>query len=310
MTKRVVITGLGAVTPLGNNVKATWKNILAGKSGGRHVSHYDSSDHKIKIAAEVQGFDPAKLFGGRAARKMDRFTQFALAASQEALKDSELEITDANRDRIGVVIGSAIGGIGTLYKQFGVMSEKGSSRISPFLIPMMLPDSAAGTVAIEFGARGPNMAIVTACASGTNAIGESAAIIRRGDADVIVSGGTEAGIVPISMAGLGIMKAMSLQVDEPERVSRPFDKNRSGFLMGEGAGILILESYEHASARGATILAEISGYGVTNDAYHMTHPSENGAGAAKCMKMALGNAGLVSRRYWVYQCSRDQHIAQ
>jgi 3-oxoacyl-[acyl-carrier-protein] synthase II len=284
---------MGAVTPLGNNLTDTWSNILSGKSGAGAITHYDSSEHKIQIAAEVKGFDGAEIFGNRNARKMDRFTQFALAAAQEALDEADLSITDENRDKIGIVIGTGIGGIGTVYQQFGVLKDKGPMRVSPFLVPMMLPDSAAGTVAIELGARGPNMSVVTACASGTNAVGEAAAVISRGDADVIIAGGAEAAIVPISMAGLGIMKAMSTRHDSPEQASRPFDKNRDGFLMGEGSGILILESYEHAIARGANILAEVSGYGITNDAFHMTHPAENGAGAALCMEMALDRAGLT-----------------
>ena len=292
MRKRVVITGLGCVSPLGNDVDTTWQNIIHGKSGVGPVTHYDASQHKVKIAAEVKGFEAKELFGHKAARKMDRFTQFALAATKEAVDHANLKIHDANRDRIGVIIGSGIGGIGTLYEQFGVLHESGAGRISPFLIPMMLPDSAAGNVAIEFGVRGSNMAVVTACATGTNALGEAAAMIRRGEADVVFSGGAEAAIVPISMAGLAVMNAMSARNDDPERASRPFDKERDGFIMGEGAAILVLESLEHALARSAPILAEVSGYGSTNDAYHVTHPAENGEGAVNCMRVALTDAGL------------------
>jgi 3-oxoacyl-[acyl-carrier-protein] synthase II len=246
----------------------------------------------VQIAAEVKDFDADAAFGARSARKMDPFTQYALYAAHEAVTHAALPVHDGNRDRIGAVVGSGIGGIGTLSEQLAVLQARGSWRVSPFLIPMMLPDTAAGTLAIELGLRGPNLAVVTACASGTNAIGEAAAIIRRGDADVILAGGAEAGIVPISMSGLSVMKAMSARNDAPQRASRPFDAGRDGFLMGEGAAIIILESLDHAQARGAHILGEVSGYGVTNDAYHMTHPSENGDGAASCMRMALERSGL------------------
>ncbi|GAB4581873.1 MAG: beta-ketoacyl-ACP synthase II [Anaerolineales bacterium] len=293
MRKRVVITGLGCVSPVGNDVQTTWQNILRGKTGIGPVTHYDATGHKVRIAAEVKDFDPKALFGPRAARKMDRFTQFALAATQQAVIHSGLQINDDNRDRIGVIIGSGIGGVGTLFEQFNVMQESGPNRVSPFLIPMMLPDSAAGTVAIELGVRGSNMAVVTACATGTNALGEAAAMIRRGEADVVLSGGSEAAIVPISMAGLAVMNAMSARNEEPERASRPFDKEREGFVMGEGAATLVLESLEHAMARGATILAEVTGYGSTNDAYHVTQPSEDGEGAVRCMRTALKDAGLT-----------------
>jgi 3-oxoacyl-[acyl-carrier-protein] synthase II len=294
MRKRVVITGMGCISPLGNDVQTTWQNIVHGQSGIGPVTHYDASDHKVKIAAEVKGFDAKELFGHRAARKMDRFTQFALAATQQAVKDAKLDIHDGNRDRMGVIIGSGIGGIGILYEQFKILHDSGPGRVSPFLIPMMLPDSAAGTIAIELGVRGSNMAVVTACATGTNAIGEATAMIRRGEADVVFSGGSEAAIVPISMAGLAVMNAMSTRNDDPERASRPFDKERDGFVMGEGAATLVLESLDHALARGATILAEVSGYGSTNDAYHATQPAENGEGAVNCMRVAISDASLTS----------------
>ncbi len=293
MKKRVVITGIGCISPVGNDFKNTWQNIVAGKSGAGPITHYDASDHKVRIAAEVKDFDGKGLFGTRAARKMDRFTQFALAASIQAVEDAGLEIGENNRDRIGVIIGTGIGGIATLSAQFETLQARGPQRVSPFLVPMMLPDSAAGTVAIELGVRGPNMAVVTACATGTNAIGEAAAMIQRGDAEAVLAGGSEAAIVPITLAGLGVMNAMSTRNDDPTRASRPFDKNRDGFLMGEGAAILILESLEHARSRGARILAEFSGYAATNDAYHITSPAENGAGAALCMQMALENSGLA-----------------
>lgn len=292
MRKRVVITGLGCVSPVGNNVPSMWANILAGISGVDFITHFDASEYKSKIAAEVKGFDASALYGSREARRMDRFTQIALAAAEEARRDAALEIHDGNRDRIGAVIGTAIGGIGTLFEQLQVFNERGPLRVSPFLVPMMIPDTGGGMIAINLGIRGPNMAVVTACATGTNAIGEAAEVIRRGQADVMFAGGSEAAIVPIAMAGLNVMTALSIQNDEPARASRPFDLHRDGFVMGEGAGVLLLESLDHAQERGATILAEFSGYGATNDAYHISAPAENGAGAALCMRAALNDAGL------------------
>lgn len=223
---------------------------------------------------------------------MDRFTQIALAASEEARRDAALEIHDGNRDRIGAVIGTAIGGIGTLFEQLQVFNERGPLRVSPFLVPMMIPDTGGGMIAINLGIRGPNMAVVTACATGTNAIGEAAEVIRRGQAEVMFAGGSEAAIVPIAMAGLNVMTALSMQNDEPARASRPFDLHRDGFVMGEGAAVLVLESLEHARERRVPILAEFSGYGTTNDAYHISAPAENGAGAALCMRAALDDARL------------------
>ena len=292
MRKRVVITGMGCVSPLGNDISTLWGNILAGKSGVGYISHYDTSQFDVKIGAEVKDFDGVALFGTRDARRMDRFVQFALAATLQAVEHTDLSITDSNRDRIGVMLGTGIGGMNTLFQQMEVFFQRGPDRVSPFLVPMMLPDTAAGMVAIQLGVRGPNMAVVSACASGTNAIGEATETIRRGSADVIFTGGSESVIVPIAMAGLGVMKALSTRNDEPERASRPFDKGRDGFVMGEGAAILVLESLDHAVARGAQVFGEISGYGTSNDAYHISAPAENGAGAALCMKSALDNAGL------------------
>lgn len=292
MRKRVVITGLGCITPLGNDVLTFWNNIRSGKSGVGYITHFDTTDFKCKIAAEVKDFDGAALFGRREARRMDRFAQFAVAASMQAVEDAGLEIDDSNRDRIGVVIGSAIGGLGTVFEQMQVFRERGPSRVSPFLVPMMLPDIGAAMVAIHHGMRGPNMAVVTACATGTNAIGEATMVIHRGQADVILAGGTEAVIIPIAIAGLTVMTALSKRNDEPERASRPFDLHRDGFVLGEGAAVLVLESLEHAQARGAQILAEVSGYGSTNDAYHISAPAVNGAGAALCMRAALDDAQM------------------
>jgi len=292
MRKRVVITGLGCISPVGNDVPSMWENIQAGHSGVDTITHFDPSEYRCKIAAEVKGFDGSSLFGNREARRMDRYTQFALAAADQALHQSGLEITNSNRDRIGAVVGTGIGGIGTLYEQLQIYTERGPLRVSPFLVPMMLPDTAGGMIAINLGIRGPNMAVVTACATGTNAVGEAANIIYRGAADVMFAGGSEAAIVPIAMAGLNVMTALSTNNEEPKRASRPFDLNRDGFVMGEGAAILILESLEHALARDALILAEISGYGTTNDAYHISAPAENGTGAAMCMRMALEDGGF------------------
>ncbi len=292
MSRRVVVTGMGCISPVGNNVKETWESILAGKSGAAMITHFDASKHKTRFAAEVKGFDPVALFSTREARKMDRFTQFAVAVAMEALDQSGLKIDETNRDRVGVVIGTGIGGIGTLLDQADIMRERGPERVSPFLVPMMISDSAPGMLAIRFGARGPNMALATACASGNNAIGEALEMIRRGAADVMIAGGSEAALVPVAMAGMNVMTALSTRNDDPETASRPFDKDRDGFLMGEGAGMLILESLEHAQARGATILGEVSGYGTTDDAHHISAPAENGAGAAIAMKLAVENANL------------------
>ena len=292
MRKQVVVTGLGCISPLGNDVLTLWENLLLGKSGVGRITHYDPSKYKIQIAAEVKDFDGGALFGSREARRMDRFTQFGLAAAQQAVSHARLQINNSNRDRIGVVLGTAIGGLGTLFEQMQVFLARSPDRVSPFLVPMMLPDSGAGMIAIHLGVRGPNMAVVTACATGTNAVGEAAEMIRRGAADVVLAGGSEASVVPIAMAGLGVMTALSPRNDAPQLASRPFDRDRNGFVMGEGAAVLVLEELGHAQARGAPLLAELSGYGATNDAYHISAPAENGAGAALCMQAALENAGL------------------
>jgi 3-oxoacyl-[acyl-carrier-protein] synthase II len=290
--KRVVITGTGCISPLGNAPQDLWQNLLAGKSGVGPISHYDASQFRVRIAAEVKDFDAEALYGHREARRMDRFSHFAVAAAKQAVENSGLKITDENRDRIGVTIGSAIGGIGTLFEQMQVMLQRGPSKVSPFLVPMMLPDTGPGMVGIHLGVRGPNIAVVTACATGTNSLGEAAETIRRGQADIMLAGGSEASIVPIAMAGLGVMGAHSERNEEPQRASRPFDRDRDGFVMGEGAAVLVLESLEEAQKRGAHILAEVSGYGSTCDAYHISAPAENGSGAARCMQMALEQAGL------------------
>ncbi len=292
MRKRVVITGLGCVSPLANRWPQTWQALVAGKSGIAPIASFDATGLKSRIAAEVKGFDAVALFGVKEARRMDRFTQFALASALEAIEQSGLNVTDENRDRIGVVIGTGIGGIHTMTEQYNILVGRGPDRVSPFMVPMMLADTAAGAVAIHLGIRGPNMAVVTACATGSNAIGEATEMIRRGAADVILSGSSEAAIIPIAVAGMGAMTALSTRNEEPERASRPFDLHRDGFVMGEGASVLVLESLEHAQGRGARILAEVTGYGISNDAYHMSAPAEKGAGAALCMQLALDNAGL------------------
>lgn len=292
MRKRVVVTGLGCVSPLGNDVDSTWRGILTGQSGVGYISHFDASEFETRIAAEVKGFEPEKVFGHRETRRMDRFTQLALAATLQAVEHAGLVIGADNHDRCGVIIGTGIGGIGTIYEQIQVFSTKGPRRVSPFLVPMMIPDAAGGMIAIHLGIRGPNMAVVTACATGTNAVGEAAEIIRRGQADVIFAGGSEAAIVPIAMAGMNVMNALSTRNENPQAASRPFDRERDGFVMGEGAAVLVVEALDHARLRGAKILAEVTGYATTNDAYHISAPAENGEGAASCMQLALESAGL------------------
>lgn len=292
MRKRVVVTGVGCISPLGLNVDETWSALLAGKSGAAPITHFDASQHKTRFAAEVKGFDPIALFGTRESRKMDRFSQFAIAAANEAMQSAGLSIDEGNRDRVGVIIGTGIGGISTMLDNYEVLKERGPERVSPFLIPMMISDSAAGVLAIRTGARGPNMSLATACATGTNALGEAAAMIRRAAADIMLVGSSEAAIVSLAMAGMNVMTALSTRNDDPERASRPFDKNRDGFLMGEGAGMLVLESLESAQQRSAKILCEFLGYGASDDAYHISAPAENGAGAAISMQLALDDANL------------------
>lgn len=293
MRKRVVITGMGCICPVGNTVESSWKNILAGVSGAGTITHFDATGYKTAIAAEVKGFDAEALFGRKDSRRMDRFAQLGIAAALEALEDSGLQITEGNRDRIGAVLGTGIGGIGTMQEQVVNLLEKGHDRVSPFMVPMIIPDSLGGLLAIQLGIRGPNFAIATACATGNNTLGEAVEVIRRGQADVMFAGGGEAAVVEVAVAALASMTALSTRNDDPLHASRPFDADRDGFVMGEGAGVLILESLEHAQARGTQVLAEFIGYGSTNDAHHITAPAENGAGAVKCMQMALDDAGLA-----------------
>ncbi len=292
MNTRIVITGMGCISPLGNDVASTWAAAVAGQSGVGPITLFDASEHETRFAAEVKGFDPGELFGRKEARRMDRYTQFAMGATQEALTQAGLTITESNRQRIGAFIGTGIGGIGTLLAEAEVYRTRGARRVSPFLVPMMLPDSAGGQVAITFGMRGPNLGLSSACATGTNAIGEAAEVIRRGAADVMLAGGAEAAILPVALAGFNSMNAVSTRNDDPQGASRPFDKERDGFVAGEGAGMVVLESEAHARARGATIYGEVQGYGITNDAYHVSAPLENGMGAVACMRLALEQANL------------------
>ncbi len=291
--RRVVVTGMGCVSPLGNNMDSTWEALITGHSGVGAITHFDPIDFKTKFAAEVKDFDPVQHLGTKLARRTDRFTQFAIVACEQALHQSGIVINDQNADRVGVALGTGIGGIGTLVKESLKFHNSGPGRVSPFLVPMMLPDTGPGQIAITFGLRGPNMAIVTACASGANAIGEAGEMIRRGSADIMVAGGSEAAIVSLAIAGFNIMDAISTRNDNPKAASRPFDRDRDGFVVGEGAGMLILESYQHAQERGATILAELVGYAATNDAFHISAPAINGAGAARCMYLALQDASLL-----------------
>lgn len=292
MNKRVVITGLGAVTPVGNDVQSMWHSLLEGKSGIDFVTKVNIDDFPAKVAAEVKDFDYSEYISKKDARKMDLFTQYAVVASKMAVDDAELVIDEKNADRVGVWIGSGIGGMHTYEEQHQRFMEKGYRRVSPFFVPMMIPDMAAGQVSIQLGAKGINSCTVSACASGANSIGDAFKVIQRGDADYMIAGGTEAPITNMAFAGFSSMKALSFN-DDPSKASRPFDKNRDGFVMGEGAGVLILESLDSALERGATIYAEIVGYGATGDAYHITAPAENGEGAKRAINQALKDANLT-----------------
>ena len=293
MKQRIVITGLGAVAPLGDDVPTMWEALVAGRSGVGPITCFDTFDMEVRIAAEVKGFDPVALFGRRVARRNDRFTLFALEAARQAIADAGLELDDDLRQATGVFVGTAIGGIITLLENYDVLQESGPRRVSPFMVPMMMPNAASGAVAIAHGLRGPNLSVASACATGSHAIGEAAEVIRRGDAEVMVCGGSEAVIVRVALAGFNNMGAVSTRNDEPQRASRPFDAERDGFVMGEGAGVLVLESLEHAQRRGARIYAEQIGYGATADAFHITAPEEQGIGAARAMELALRGAELA-----------------
>ncbi len=291
MERRVVITGLGAITPVGNNTEEFWKNIKAGKCGIDEITAFDTTNYKVKLAGEVKNYNPEDYFDKRTAKRMDRFSQFAIIAAKEAWEDSKLDKEKENMERVGVILGSGIGGLNTMEKDITNLVEKGPDRVSPMFIPMAICNMAAGNVAIELGIKGESISMVTACATGTHCIGESFRMIKNGYQDIVLAGGTEASINPIGVAGFTNIKALS-QATDKNRASIPFDKERSGFVMGEGAGVIILEELEHAKARGAKIYAEIVGYGATSDAYHITSPAPGGEGGARAMKVAMEEAGV------------------
>ncbi len=292
MSRRVVVTGVGLVSSLGLNTQATWEGLLAGRSGVARITHFDPSEFAAQIAAEVKGFDPLLFLDRKDVKKMDVFIQFAIAASQYAVDDSGLAIGDGNRDRVGVFIASGIGGFSTIEREHRALLEGGPRRISPFFIPAAIINLASGQVSIRFGARGPNSATCTACSASAHAVGDAYEIIKRGDADAMIAGGSEAAITPMGVGGFAAMRALSTRNDEPERASRPFDRDRDGFVVGEGSGVLVLEEFESARRRGARIYAEIAGYGMSGDAFHITAPSEDGDGAVRAMQMAIRNAGV------------------
>jgi len=291
--RRVVVTGLGLITPLGIGVKPSWEALLEGRSGIGVIRTFDSSDLPVHIAGEVKDFDPLLYIEPKEVKKMDRFIHFGVAASTMALEDSGLKITEENADRVGVIIGSGMGGLPAIEHYHKTYLEKGYRRITPFFIPMLIINLASGQVSIKFGAKGPSSAVATACATGSHAIGDAFKIIQRGDADVMIAGGTESVITPMAIGGFAVMKALSTRNNEPELASRPFDRDRDGFVMGEGAGVVVLESLENARKRNAKIHAEVLGYGMTSDAYHITSPAPGGKGAASCMALTLKDAGVT-----------------
>jgi len=291
-SRNVVVTGLGCISPVGLDVTSTWEGLVSGKNGVGSVTHFDASEIATQIAAEAKGFDPESRLAAKEARRMDRFIQLGLCAGLEAFEDSGIDLNSADPNQIGVLIGAGIGGLGTIEETTRQMMEKGARKVSPFYIPSSIINMVSGNLSIMLGLRGPNLAVVTACTTGTHAIGEAARMVALGDADVMIAGGTEAAITPTSMAGFAAAKALSRRNDQPARASRPWDVERDGFVMGEGAGILVLESEEHAKRRGARIYAELAGYGVSGDAHHMTQPAPGGEGAARCMANALRNAQM------------------
>ena len=292
MTNKIVVTGIGLITPLGLDRESTWKSITLAKNGIRKIKSFDPEPYQTQIAAEIDNFNPEEILGRKFARRLDRFAQFACVAAKEAIKDSGLFLESLNLDRFAVLIGSGIGGISTLSDQISILDEKGPSRISPFLVPMMLSDMASGQVSMMLGTKGPNFATVSACASGADSIGMGLNMIRRGEADIVLAGGTEAAVCPIGIAGFNACHALSKNNEQPEMASRPFDAKRDGFVLGEGAGLLILEEESHAIKRGATIICELAGYGATSDAHHVTQPHPEGEGAAKAMILAMNDAKI------------------
>ena len=294
MRKRVVITGMGTVNPLGNDVSSFWEGLVAGRSGAGPITAYDASDQAVRIAGEVKGFDPVDHFGRKQARRSDRFAQLAMYAADQAIADADLTFSDnGSNPHVGIIVGTGIGGVGTLLDSYDTFLDRGPNRVSALMVPMMMPNAAAGELAIRYGLHGLAMSLASACATGTNAIGEGAERIRAGTAEIMICGGVESVMHPLTLAALSNMGAVSRRNDEPERASRPFDADRDGFLMAEGSGVLILESLEHAQERGASIRAEVLGYGSSCDAFHITAPDEEGAGAARSMQTALDDAGLA-----------------
>ena len=294
MKRRVVITGMGLVTPLGTGLDNVWDQILQGKSGIAPITRFDVSRHETKIAGEVKNFNPEDYVSHKDVKKMDLFIHYALAAAQVAINDAKLDMTKEQSDRVGVVVGTGLGGLPTIEKYHQVLMERGPDRITPFFIPMLIANLAPGHIAMQHGMKGPNLCIVTACATGSHCIGDGCRIIQYGDAEVIVAGGTEANLTPLTVGGFNAMKALSTRNDEPEKASRPFEKNRDGFIVAEGSGIVVLEELEHARARGARIYAEVIGYGYNADAHHITAPAPDGEGFVRCIRMALKDANLAA----------------
>ena len=293
MTDRVVVTGIGLVTPVGLNSESTWNSLIEGRSGIDYISLFDAEGYESRIAGEVDNFDASAALGRKEAKRLDRFSQFACVAALEALEHANLNMEKEDVDRVGVLIGSGVGGIITISDQHKILLKRGPKRVSPFLVPMMLGDMASGQVSMMIGAKGPNFSTVSACATGADSIGEALEMIRRGRADVVIAGGTEAAICEIGVAGFNSCMALSTRNEDPQGASRPFDSDRDGFVLGEGAGLLVLESLEHAEKRGANILAEMSGYGASSDAHHVTQPHPDGEGAARAMKWAIEDAGIT-----------------
>jgi 3-oxoacyl-[acyl-carrier-protein] synthase II len=290
--RRVVITGAGMITPLGTGTQKSWEGIIAGRSAIRNITHFDTEGFPCQIAGEVPDFDVNDFVAAKEQKKMDRFIHFGLAAATLAMEDSGLKITDSNAERVGVIVGAGVGGLESIERCTKILNDKGPKRVTPFFIPMTIINLTSGHISIRFGAKGPNSAVATACASGTHAIGDAFKLIQRGLTDAMICGGSEAVITPLGITGFTSMKALSTRNDEPQRASRPFDTDRDGFVMGEGSGILVIEEMEHAVKRGARIYAEIVGYGLNSDAYHITSPAPNGEGAARCMRSTLQDAGL------------------
>lgn len=290
--RRVVVTGIGMMTPLGLTMDESWKNAVAGKSGIDTITAFDTTNFDVKFAGEIKGFDPNQFIDKKEQKKMERFIQLSMACADMALKDSGLTITDENSTRAGSIIGVGIGGLGGIESTAKTMFDRGPSRISPFFIPQVISNLASGQISIKHGLKGPNYAVTSACASGANAIGDSAEYIRRGHVDIMLAGGSEAVVTPLAIGGFSAMKALSTRNDQPKMASRPFDKDRDGFVLSEAAAVLVLEDYEHAARRGAKIYGEVAGYGTSSDAYHMTNPAPGGAGGAQAMAMALRDAGL------------------